>query len=209
MNNTVNQRHGAPMELFGRPRDVNKWLVSALVITVFVNAAVSWQLAGYSQSRAQIVVMDESAYYLPKSLDFADAKELHLAQIGLAMESLFDRGPGGIDHPERLKRLCERSAYRDAQELLKKDEAVFSSKSLHQKVEVKSVKLLGNENNSVLAVVEGQLLRTGDFNGSDFSEAMNVKARLLFIRNPAIVANGAFPTILRTIQVEISPVATP
>lgn len=207
--NHSTKKHQTPFELFAKRRDSNRLAFTAIIMVTVINALICWQMSERIGNKPQFVVMDDRTYYLPKSLDFSDAKELHVSQAGLVMESLFDRGPDGLDHPERLKRLCERSSYLDATTLVQNEQGAFEAKKLHQKFELRAVQILQAEDESVRVAVDGQLIRTGEFGAEPFSEALAVKAQLLFVRNPALVINGAFPTLLRSLKIEISPVTNP
>lgn len=203
------QSHTTPYDLFGKRRDTNRQMLLVFLLMTLIHGAAYWYLASRMGGKPQVILMDSNTYYLPKSLDFSDAKELHVSQAGLLMESLLDRGPDGLDHPERLKRLCEKTAYQESSKYIQKEAEAFAAKKLHQKFELRSVQLLQAEDNSVLVAIDGQLIRTGAFSGEPFNEALSVTARLLFVRNASVVINGAFPTLLRSLEIEISPLSAP
>lgn len=204
-----NQMHYTALDLFGKRREMNQQFLLVVLLMTLIHAAAYWHLASKIGNKPQILLMDDKTYYLPKSLDFADAKDLHISQAGLLMESLLDRGPSGLDHPERLKRLCEKSAYQEAMRYFQTEAAAFEAKKIHQKFELRSVQLLQAEDNSVMVAIDGQLIRSGAFDDAPYNEALVVKARLLFVRNPSVVINGAFPTLLRSLKIETSSLPTP
>jgi hypothetical protein len=203
------QPHHTALDLFGKRREMHRQIILVVLLMTVIHGAAYWHLASKIGNKPQILLMDDNTFYLPKALDFADAKDLHVSQAGLLMESLFDRGPNGLDHSERLKRLCEKSAYKDAMNHIREEAEAFEAKKIHQKFELRSVQLLQAEDNSVLVAIDGQLIRTGAFSGEQFNEALVVKARLLFVRNPSVVINGAFPTLLRSLEIETSPLPMP
>jgi hypothetical protein len=205
----MNTSNHTAMDMFGKRRDMNRHILLVVLLAAIIHAAAYWHLAGKIGIKPQILLMDDKTYYLPKSLDFADAKELHVSQAGLLMESLLDRGPDGLDHPERLKRLCEKSSYLEAMKFISKDAEAFEAKQIHQKFELREVQLLEAEDSSVMVAIDGQLIRSGVFGGGPINEALLVKARLIFVRNPSIVINGGFPTLLRSLKIETSPLSTP
>lgn len=207
--NAKKQTPPAALDLFGRRRDTSRRILLAALGMTSIHAAAYWHLADKINSKEKILLLDDRTYYLPKALDFVDAKELHVGSAELVMESLFDRSPSGLDHAERLKRLCERTAYQDAMKLIRGDYEAFGKKEIHQKVEIQAVRLLQAEDDSVRVAVEGQLIRSGQFDGGPFSEVLSVKVRMLLVRNPSMVVNGAFPELLRSLQVETSPLETP
>jgi hypothetical protein len=199
----------AVLDLFGKRREMNRQILLVVLLMTLIHGAAYWHLASKIGNKPQILLMDDKTYYLPKALDFAEAKDLHVSQAGLLMESLLDRGPNGIDHPKRLRMLCEKSAYQEAMKFLQIEAQGFEAKKIHQKFELRSVQLLQAEDNSVMVAIDGQLVRSGAFDEAPFNEALLVKARLLLVRNPSMVINGAFPTLLRSLQIETSSLSKP
>lgn len=204
--NTRTETRPTALDLFGKRHEKNRLLLFFIVLTTAIHAAAYWHLASRIAAKPQFLVMDQGTFYLPKSLDFSDAKELHVSQAGLLMESLLDRGPDGLDHPERLKRLTEKGGYQEAMKLIQKDAESFQAKKLHQKVEVRAVQILQAEDDTVMVAVDAQLIRMGEFGDGPFQEALSVKAKLLFVRNPSVLTNGAFPTLLRSLKIETIPI---
>lgn len=205
----MNTRKPTPamaLDFLGKRRGTNRLLFSVIILTTAIHAAAYWHLAGRIGAKPQIIMMDANTYYLPKALDFTDAKELHVSQATLVMESLLDRGPDGLDHPERLKRICEKGAYGQAISLIQQDVDAFQAKKLHQKVEIRAVQVLQAEDDTVMVAVDAQLVRVGVFGDAPFQEALAVKCRLQFVRNPSVVQNGSFPTLLRSLEIETNPI---
>ncbi len=195
------------LDLFGKRRETNRLLLTVIVLTTGMHAAAYWHLSGRIAEKPQVLLMDAYTYYLPKSLDFADAKELHVSQAGLLMESLMNRAAEGLDNPERLKRLCEKNAYTEAISFIQQDADAFLAKKIHQKVEIRAVQILQAEDDTVMVAVDAQLVRVGVFGDAPFQEALTVKARLQFVRNPSVVQNGSFPTLLRSFKIETAPIS--
>ena len=204
--NTQTETRPTALDLFGKRRETHWLLLFVIVLTTAIHGGAYWHLAGRIAAKPQVLVMDAQTYYLPKALDFADAKDLHISQAGLLMESLLDRGPDGLDHPERLKRLCVRAAYEEATTLIQKEAESFQAKKLHQKVEIRAVQILQAEDDTVMVAVDAQLIRSGEFGDGPFQEALSVKARLLFVRNTSVLTNGSFPTLLRSLKIETTPI---
>ncbi|MCB1095334.1 MAG: hypothetical protein KDN22_07110 [Verrucomicrobiae bacterium] len=191
--------------LVNRDRQSRFWFVLFLVAT----AVFIWQINRLTEGLnrgMRFVIMSDDSYYLPKSVDFQSAKEVHAAQVTLAMETLFDRNPKGLDNPQRLKRLFDKASGAKAQSQAGDESAEFVAKSIHQKVETGSIQLLQINEDSVLASAEGQLIRTGIFDGDPFTEALAVEARFTFARNPDMLTNGGFPTVVTAFDISTSPV---
>lgn len=204
---TIPESKSAALDFLGKRQTTNRLLLTVIVATTGIHAASYWRLAARIGAKPQILLMDASTYYLPKSLDFEEAKELHVSQANLVMESLMNRAAEGLDNPERLKRICEKSAYREAIALIQQDADAFQAKKMHQKVEIRAVQILQAEDDTILVAVDAQLIRVGVFGDAPFQEALAVKARLQFVRNPSVVQNGSFPTLLRSFKIETAPIS--
>ena len=156
--------------------------------------------------KPQFFVMDANhTYYLPSSMDFGSANEVHAAQTRLAMEAIFNRAPEGPDSPDRLRRILGRDAYRKAKKVIAGERDEFLDKQIHQKVELGAIQVLQVRDDSVLTGVEGQLIRSGVFRGKAFTEALPVKAQFKFILNPDMTANGRYPTVAIAFDFTIEP----
>ena len=189
----------------GHQRQARLWFWLFL-ITIIGFTAERWHLGASLMAETKIIVMDQDTYYLPKALDFVDAKDLHVSQAVLAVESLFGRHPGGLDHPERTKRLFNKSAYEEVIDLIDEERERFEAMEIHQKVEVASVRLVEAKDRSVVMAVEGQLIRSGIFGGRPLIETLLFKAHLTFVRNPNMVANGGYPTVVEAFETQTKPV---
>lgn len=201
-NNLENMQRSL-IEIFAdRTKAARLWFV------LFVIACIGFgiervRLADSLGRKPQFIIMDGTSYYIPRALDFTEARDLHVAQIHSAAECLFDRGPGGLDHQERLKRLFDKPSYQQAVRTVQEEAAEFEAKEIHQKIEIAGSKLLQVRDESVLATFEGQLIRSGIFEGKPFVEVLIVTGRFTFSRNPNIVVNGAYPTIVRAFEIEL------
>lgn len=195
--------------LIARDRQTLVWFILFLIsITGF--AYERSRLVAHLTAKEQFIIMDESTYYLPKSVDFTAASDLHVAQVTLAMETLFDRSPNSPDHINRLKRLFSREAVKKAHTFFAQEANLFSAKHIHQKVEIGEIKLLETTDQLVIATAHGQLIRNGVFDGEGFTEAFAITVRCQFTRNRDLLINGGFPTILVAFNIEsLTPVAKP
>ena len=171
------------------------WFIIAAVVT----AGFWWErqrLIASFQQKPQFFVMDANhTYYLPTSIDFEDAKEVHAAQTRLAMEAVFNRNPSGADNPDRLKRILGKELYQETNRRLEEETKAFRQKEIHQKVELGAIQILQVRDDSVLTGVEAQLIRNGVFRNKPFTEVLEVNAQFKFILNPDMRHNGRFPTV--------------
>lgn len=151
-------------------------------------------IIGAYRTREQVVILDGGGtIHLSPLLGFEEAGRLHESQALLSCMALFQRGPAGFDHPELLERLFLPEALRQARSEAAGTAEEFSLKSLHQKVEVLKVTVLETREQVVLVQAEGQLIRTGLFQGQVFTESPAFQVRFTLARNPNLAANGRFP----------------
>jgi len=145
-------------------------------------------------ARERVVVLDGAGTFsVSPLLGFEEAKDLHEAMALWASLALFSRNPKNFDYPELLQKLYLTDSIRKTQTDLAKTQAEFALKNIHQKPEVFKVETLRTRENQVLAKVEGQLIRTGVFEGQSFTESFSFTLNLTFVRNPDMLANKRFP----------------
>lgn len=145
-------------------------------------------------SRERVVILDGGGTFsVSPLLGFEEAKDLHEAMALWAALALFSRNPKNFDYPELLQKLYLTEPYNKAQGDQAKSRQEFSLKSIHQKPEVFKVETLRTRENQVLTRVEGQLIRTGVFEGQSFSESLKFTLNITFVRNPDMLANKRFP----------------
>ena len=198
----MSQRRNQIISLFvNKDRQARFWF-ALFLLSVILFGIERWRIVTELSRERQFVVMDSNTYYLPKSVDFQSAEQVHLAQLTLAMESVFNRNPGGEDNPDRLVRLFDREAHRKAKSLISEEAAEFDAKEIHQKVEIGSAEILETREETVLASASGQLIRTGNFDGTTFTEVLAVTARFRFEHNKDILTNGGFPTVVTHFEIE-------
>ena len=151
-------------------------------------------IIGAYRTRERVVILDGSGtYHVSPLLAFEEAGKLHENQALLACLALFQRGPQGFDYPELLEKLFLPEALKQARTEAGASAEEFTRKALHQKVEVLKVTVLETRENLVLVEAEGQLVRTGLFQGQAFTESPAFRVRFTFARNPNLAANGRYP----------------
>ena len=199
----MTRRTPAAIELFLSKDRIARFWFWLCVVTVVGFAIERHRLVKSLTQARQYIVMDANGtYFLPSVLDFEEAKEVHAQQTKLTIESLFNRSPSGPDNPERLKRLLGKKALEKAKRLFKDQDAEFRDKQLHQKVEIGAIQVLQIRDHSVLTAAEGQIIRTGVFEGKTVTEVLKVKAQFKFVLNPDMSRNGRYPTVALAFDVE-------
>ena len=144
--------------------------------------------------RERVVVLDGAGTFsISPLLGFEEAKSLHESMALWATLALLQRNPKDFDFPEMLQRIFLADAHQRAQGDREKSHGEFQLKNIHQKPEVFKIEILRTRENQVLVKVEGQLIRTGLFEGQTFAESPAFTLSLTLVRNPDMVANHRYP----------------
>lgn len=188
-----------------RDRAGRFWDYVALLISAG-SVILCWRMAVAFELRPRFIVMDPSGTLIvTREKDFQDARQLHFAQAELAVQTLLSRQPNGFDSEARLKRLFDRATYAQAVELQKSEAAEFAAKSLHQKPEVERTRIQKLTGTTVEVAVQGQLIRTGSFEGRPSVEVLRFDLRMRFEHNPSLLDNARFPTVVRSFDLTTTP----
>ena len=146
------------------------------------------------RTRERVVVLDGAGTFsVSPLLGFEEAKDLHEAMALWATLALFQRNPKDFDYPETLQKLYLADAHQRAVADREKAHDEFHLKQIHQKPEVFKMEVLRTRENQVLVKVEGQLVRTGVFEGQTFAESPAFSLNLTLVRNPNMLANKRYP----------------
>lgn len=146
------------------------------------------------RQRERVIVLDGGGTFsVSPLLGFEEAKSLHESMALWATLALFQRNPKGFDYPEMLQRVFLAEAYQRSQSDRDKDQEEFELKNIHQKPEVFKIEILRTRENQVLVKVQGQLIRTGVFEGQTFAESPTFSLNLTLVRNPDMAANKPYP----------------
>jgi Na+/alanine symporter len=198
------------------------------LVACFVGAGCAWYLvimAEALKARPPFVVMDTSgAYYVAPGMNFDTMEPMHLSLTQLAVETMFDRGPQGLNNPERLGKLFTRNGTTALQDLLKKENAYFVSQKVEQTVELLPESELSQlpsaffpiagksrpKTNPMVMVklptavstfAVGIVTRRGLFKGQVQVERYWFKVAFAWKMNPNMRGNQAFPSVIEKILV--------
>ena len=156
------------------------------------------------KSRERIIIMDEAGtFHVAPLQKFEESAPMHDYLISVACYALLARGPKGPDNPPLQKQLFYKNGYAQIDQLYKKEAAHFSKKEIHQKAEIKNIKVLKTSETTVLAKVSGQLIRIGSFEGRKFTDVKEFALQLTLYRNPAMGGNGRLPLVVTDWSVKI------
>lgn len=186
-----------PTKVFvDKDRTALLWFFVA-VAGVGVAVAEPFFLIPIMKQRERVVVVDPSnTYFVSPVLEFDEASALHTAQARLATSAFLERNPESFDHKELLRRMFGKTALQAAYQQHAKSLEEFRAKGIHQKAEIAEVSVLETRENTVLCRVKGQLVRAGVFNDRPFNEAVPFTLSLKMLRNPDMLQNARFPTVV-------------
>ena len=197
------RRHFDPTRLFAE-RDRLPWFWFLVAALVSVGAA--WdrhRLIAHFKEREHVVIIDPAhTFYRSVLLRFGEARDLHVQQAELATLAFLQRNPRDFDHPDLLRQMFLEPALAKATDQRTQEASEFRSKNLHQKPEIAKVEILATREDSVLAHVSGQVIRTGVFQDKAFTEGLGFSLRLHLVRNPNMAVNGRFPTAVAEFRYE-------
>lgn len=169
------------------------WFVIAC-ICLCACVAQPYLILKAQRSLERVVVLDGAGTFsVSPLLGFGDAKELHETMALWATLAVFSKNPKNFDYPDLLHRLFLADAFNKAQSDRSKSNPEFALKNIHQKPEVFKIEILRTRDDQVLAKVEGQLIRTGIFEGQTFTESPKFVLTLTLVRNPDMLANKRYP----------------
>ncbi|MCP5523230.1 MAG: hypothetical protein H7A46_16975 [Verrucomicrobiales bacterium] len=200
---TVNERiaaRGRPFSwgAFFAHKDRLARLAMAVALLALLITALALMLT-MSQARrgVRFVVLDPAGnWVLAPGNTFAAAKELHVQQSLLAANALLLRNPDGYDQPEVLDAMFGRQAIAQALQLKNLEAAEFHDRHIQQKPQVHRINAIETRDDRVQIEVTGQLLRTGLYRNSPFTEVLPFRLRLTFRPNPDLLKSRRQPTIV-------------
>ena len=167
---------------------------------------VVWFLVKEFREPQTIVVIDDETIYLPKDLEFVEAKDLHISQAKLAVQALLNRDSAGIDNEDQLKRLYGVQAFEKARKLIEREALEFQVKNLHQKVGIEEVVLIQLQGEQVRVQVKGDLNRVGRVQDENIVEVLEFTMSLTFQRNRNMRVNGRYPSVVTEFVIKTKPV---
>ena len=156
------------------------------------------------KSRERIIIMDESGtFHVSPLLQFEESAPMHDYLISVATNALLSRGPKGADNPPLQKQVFLDKAYKKILAFYSEDDEHFANKKIHQKAEIKSIKVFKTSEKTVLAQVQGQLIRIGTFESRNFTDTKDFSLQMTLYRNPRMSANGRLPLAVLNWAVKI------
>lgn len=195
------KRRSAIDTLVARDQTAVFWFIVACI----VGAGCAWYLvimAEALKARPPFVVMDTSgAYYVAPGLNFDSMEPMHVDLTRLAVETLFERGPDGLAHENRVPKLFNRSGTSALRDLLKKELGYFQSQKVQQSVEIEGAPVLLRALPTAASTqAEGYVTRSGFFKGQAQVERYRFKVAFIWRMNPDMRTYPAYPAVVERIM---------
>ena len=176
-----------------------------LVTLASIAASLGYVENTIAQARTQplyVMAGSPELHYISPTLEEVrlDARQaLHAEQSRLAMETLFNRTPSGLEHTTRRLKLFSLEANRQInQDIIIPQVKPFREYQIHQKVEIESIVVNLREGQAEADVTATALLfRTGIENGQTLNQTWSVKVFFSWTRNPDITWSTLYPTQCR------------
>ena len=183
----------SPISIFPNNIIAARFWFSMTVILFFVCIITPFSFYVHALNREHVVIMDSAGViYRAPMISFHDAKDMHSYIAELAATAILNRNPEGLDSPKLLKQLMLKGAYEKTEESIKKTSARFTKMNIHQKCEIFDAKMLSKDN-KFYAIVRGQLIRNGKWQGRAFQEGDKFILKMTMVRNPKFGENLRLP----------------
>lgn len=209
------RRRGVIDTLVVRDQTAVFWFLMACVVA----ALCAWYLVIMSealQARPPFVVMDASgAYYVTPGLNYdskapagaSDAVKkrfdnpMHAHLTAMAVETMFERGPLGLVHENRVGKLFTRKGTDNLRSILKKEDPYFVSQKVEQTVELSGEPVIGKAYpTAVPSMAKGTVTRRSLFKGEPRVESYRFTVVFFWKQNPGMRDNGGFPSVIDKID---------
>ena len=179
------------------------WFLFSLLLLGFIIVQPFLIIEAY-RSQERVVILDPAGTFsIAPTMDFQRAEKLHEEIALWSTHVLFSQNPNGFDMPELLEKMYLDESLKQAKRIYSDVSAEFKEKNIHQKVEVFAIKVLKTRENKVLVKVDGQLIRTGSFEGKVFVEDPEFTVNFVLYRNPDMLKNKRFPLAVSSFEEKI------
>lgn len=195
------RRRSAIDTLVARDKTAVFWFLVACVVA----SGCAWYLvimAEVLKARPPFVVMDTAgAYYVAPGLNFDSMEPMHVDLSIIAVETMFERGPDGLYHEDRVDRLFNRQGKSMLQDILKKESSYFTNQKVEQTVELEGEpKVTGALSTAVATRATGLVTRRGFFKGQAQVETYRFKVAFIWRMNANMRGNRLYPAVIEKIS---------
>lgn len=169
------------------------------LITCAAPLGTAWYVQGMIstvRSLPQFVITSLPTFqYMAPDLKTESVQQLHSEQTRLAMETIYNRGPSGLDHSDRRFKLFTDEVLDVINaEIIAPNVLMFRDTNSYQKVEISSIDVVSKEGvGEAITVAKGQLIRTGVEGSTMVNKAFNVEVHFTWRSNPSLTDHAMYP----------------
>lgn len=184
-------------ELFAQKDRLARLSMAVALFALLVTSLVMLHATNQARRGVRFVVLDPAGNWtVAPGATFSQASDLHVQQALLATSALLLRNPEDFDQPEVLQALFARNALAQATQLKGLEAAEFQERRLHQKPQVARINAIETRDDRAQIEVTGQLIRTGLYEQTPFTEVIPFRLRLVFRLNPDLLRMRRQPVLV-------------
>lgn len=180
----------------GLAREKQAWMLASLILAAVALVEPFVWLRYLKQEEKAIILDPSGTYYISPVIAFKQATEIQKNIGSLATQCLFSQNPSGYDLEYVIDDLFIGSAKEKVLKNWEEQQMIFKEKNLHQKPEIFSTTVLKAEGEFVLVKVEGQIIRMGSFEGTNFAHSQSLQVQFVLNKNPNLIKSGNYPFIV-------------
>lgn len=186
-----------------RSRAAIVWFMVTVGTVVGSAAYVQMRIENLRSLPQYVIVGGSSLFYVDPYHNAEDINTLHADQTRLAMETIYNRGPDGLDHQARLYALFAPDVIETVNHTIVEPEVVlFRDRHAHQKVEILGgIQVTPSVGaGEATTVAKAQVLRTSVDGGRVVNTIFNVKVFFEWTLNPNLSDRALFPTQCKSVE---------
>lgn len=169
------------------------------LVTCAAPLATAWYVQGMIatvRTLPQFVITTLPTFqYMAPDFKSESVQQLHAAQTRLAMETIYNRGPSGLDHSDRRFKLFTDDVLDVINsEIIAPNVLLFRDTNSYQKVEISKIDVVSKEGvGEAITVAKGQLIRAGVEGGTTVNKSFNVEVHFTWRSNPSLMDHALYP----------------
>jgi len=181
------------IEVFANSRMAARFWMLLFLIALGAAIAGPYLTIQMMKQRDKVLVLDSAGTFtVTPEFGIEEAGKLQSYITDLAIWAFLNRGPNGLDNEELFKQIYAPPALDDARKIIEEETAEFAAKSIHQKAERRSIKIVQSSPDLVVVDADGQIVRDLGL-GQRVVEAYKFRISLTLIRNRNMKTNGRLP----------------
>lgn len=187
----------------GRP-----YLILFLIILATFSVLHFRTLSAF-EKRLRFIVLNENTLLFSQDTPFEEAGAFQIGQAERAVHLMLNRGPRDTVSPRELQRLLDHSSQKKLQTRIEAETPEFLTKDIRQLVEISGTKIQKQNGRFIEAIVTGQLIRFGNFDGRLTSEVYQLEVWLRLAYNPSLIEGGRYPLIVADFEITPNLITSP